>query len=180
MTEVYTVTLSIIGFLVTYPGLAAALNLLLPGPTGKAYERLAYTPVKSFVVGLFVGGLFLLPAGVLIGAGPGPVKAIGFLIGLVGGGLATIGAAGMARLLGERIAGLNQGDMPTLGQIVRGAVVYELACLVPAIGWFLFLPIVWFMLMGAAAFGLVGWGAKPRSAAPPPALGIKQAAYEGT
>ena len=49
MADVYIVVFSVIGILISFPGLAAALNLLLPRATEAAYMRLAYTPWKTFI-----------------------------------------------------------------------------------------------------------------------------------
>ena len=71
-------------------------------------------------------------------------------------GLATIGAGGMARLLGERI-GDHSSPHSEMHNLVRGSIVYLLACLTPIVGWFLFVPIVGIAIVGAATFGLLNW-----------------------
>ena len=74
----------------------------------------------------------------------------------IGLGIGSIGGAGMARLLGNRLAPIARPNS-TLTNLVRGAVVYEFACLVPFVGWFLFIPIAGITAVGAAAFALLGW-----------------------
>jgi hypothetical protein len=66
----------------------------------------------------------------------------------------------MCRLMGERIAGKEAG----LTHILKGAVMLELACFTPLVGWFLFTPLVMALNTGAAAFALIGWAPKPRPA----------------
>lgn len=46
--------------------------------------------------------------------------------------------------------------------ILRGAIVYELACLAPFVGWFIFAPLVGMTVLGAAVFALKGWMPKRR------------------
>jgi len=66
----------------------------------------------------------------------------------------------MARLLGERIRPLAKPNSDMMN-LLRGAIVYELACLVPFVGWFIFAPLVGITVLGAAVFALIGWMPKP-------------------
>jgi len=165
MTDVYIITLSIVGFLVTSPGLAAAINLFFPKMTGTAYLRIKQTPIKAFFAGLPVTLFFAFWVVVLISAA-GPLQGLAFALGTVWLGILTIGTSAMARLLGERLAGMISGGTE-LGNILRGAVIYELATLVPLVGWFLFTPIMSQVAVGAAMFGLVGWAPRPKATPTP-------------
>ncbi len=158
MTDVYIITLSIVGFLVTSPGLAAAINLFFPRITETAYLRIAQTPVKAFFAGLPVTLVLGVFAALLSSAG-GPLQGMAGIIALIWLGILTIGTSAMARLLGERLAGMLSGGTE-LGNILRGAVIYELAALVPLVGWFLFTPIMSQVAVGAALFGIVRWAPK--------------------
>jgi hypothetical protein len=163
MTDVYIVVFSIIGLLITYPGLAIALNLLMPRATEHAYRRLAITPFVSFGLGVVVTGFFLLWIPVLSEVKSGLIKAFAGMVLLGGLGIHATGSSALARLMGERIGTLTGTGAP-LKDLVRGAVIYELACLVPVVGWFLFLPIMTISIMGAASFGLVGWSPHDKNA----------------
>ena len=154
MTDVYIVVFTLIGILLSLPALLVALNLLLPNVTRHAAARLDHHPSQSFGVGLFVTSVFL--AFIIISANIafGPIRAMSFFATFIGMGLGTLGAAAMSRLLGERLTKLSH-PASELTNLVRGAVVYELACLFPLVGWFVFIPIVGVMVMGAAALGLL-------------------------
>lgn len=166
MADVYIVVFTVIGILISFPGLAAALNLLLPRATEAAYLRLAHTPGRTFVVGLPVTGLFSLFIIITANINFGPVKAMAFIAALIMMGFGALGAAGMARLMGERIDMISQNGKP-MRNLVLGAVFLELAALFPIIGWFLFLPIASVITIGAASFGLIGWAPKINQAAAP-------------
>lgn len=153
MADVYTVLFIVIGMLISLPGLLVALNLLLPGPAERIQERLAASPRRSFVVGVPLTAVLLLWSFVAAESGSGLLRGSAFLLGGLWMGLGTLGAAGLARLLGQRLAPLSR-DSTHLTDLVRGAVVYELACLFPLVGWFLFAPITGIMLVGAAAMSL--------------------------
>lgn len=165
MADVYTVTLVLIGMLLSLPGLLVALNLLLPTLTRRVQTRLAETPGRSFFFGLPITAVLIIFALLLWQAGFGPLKALGWLIALGGMGLGTLGASGLARLLGERLASLSD-PRSELTQLVRGAAVYEFACLFPLVGWFLFAPLVGITVIGAAAFALLGWLPRRTPSAP--------------
>jgi hypothetical protein len=164
MTDVYIITLLVIGFLVTSPGLAAAINLFFPKISEAAYLRVKLTPVKAF----FIGVMFTAFMGVWVAifvSMAGPFQAVGVGAGVIWLGVLTIGTSAMARLLGERLAGMIPNGTE-LGNILRGAVIYELAALMPLVGWLLFTPIMSQVAVGAALFGLVRWA--PKMKAPPP------------
>jgi hypothetical protein len=161
MTDVYIVVFTLIGILLSLPALLVALNLLLPKVATNAATRLEKTPGRSFVLGVPVTMAFLLWIAITSQVPFGPIRATAFLAGLAGMGLGTVGAAGMARLLGERLSPLS-GPSSSLTNLVRGALVYELACLFPIVGWFLFIPLAGVMVMGAAVFGILGWLPRPQ------------------
>jgi hypothetical protein len=156
MTDVYIVVFTLIGILLSLPALLVALNLLLPKVTTNAATRLAKTPGRSLVLGVPVTMAFILFIVIASQVPFGPIRATAFLAAIVGMGLGTLGAAGMARMLGERISPLS-GPASTLKNLIRGSVVYELACLFPLVGWFLFIPLAGVTVMGAAVFGILGW-----------------------
>ncbi|MEW5985578.1 MAG: hypothetical protein AB1791_02995 [Chloroflexota bacterium] len=160
MTDVYIVTLSLIGILISLPALLVALNLLLPTLTGHAYTRLARTPGRCFVLGLPVALGFIVWMAITTQARFGLLRSSAFLVAVLGMGLGTLGAAGLARLLGERI-GRQAATPSSISSLVRGALVYELACLVPGVGWLLFAPLAGITVLGAAVFAVLGWLPRP-------------------
>lgn len=166
MADVYIVVFSILGILITLPALFVTLNLMMPRVTTDISVRLEQTPGKSFVLGVPVAVAFLLWILITSQINFGPVQATAVMAAILGMGLGTIGAAGMARFIGKRLKPIsNQGS--DLRDLVWGAVIYELACLVPIVGWFLFLPLVSVTVMGAAVFGLLGWLPRPQTQPPP-------------
>jgi Na+/melibiose symporter-like transporter len=159
MADVYTVTFSLIGILLSLPALLVAINLLMPKVTQRVQTRLEQTPGRSFVLGVPVTAAFALWIAVTSQL-PGVGQAMAFIAAALFMGLGTIGGAGLARLLGDRIRPLARSNSE-LTSLVRGAVVYELAALVPIVGWFLFIPLAGIMAVGAAAFALVNWLPSP-------------------
>ncbi|MCL4262157.1 MAG: hypothetical protein KJ069_03040 [Anaerolineae bacterium] len=160
MADVYTVTFIIIGILLSVPALLVAFNLLMPQVTQRAYTRLDQTPVKSFFLGLPVTGFIVLYSLVAFQASAGLLQTTAFIVAIGGLGIGSIGGAGMARLLAARLTPLATPNSK-LTNLLRGAVLYEMACLVPFVGWFLFIPIAGITAIGAATFALLGWVPRP-------------------
>ncbi len=160
MVDVYIVVYSLLGILLCLPALLMALNLLMPGVTSRIETRLEQTPGKSFFLGIPVTAAFLLWIAITANVPIGVLRGTAFLAAFVGMGLGTLGAAGMSRLLSKRITALTKPSSEAVNWL-RGAVVYELSCLFPIVGWFLFAPIVGITVMGAAVFGLLGWLPRP-------------------
>ena len=131
----------------------------MPGVTQRVQTRLEQTPGRSFVLGVPMTAAFALFIAVTSQL-PAVGQAMAFIAAALFMGIGTIGGAGLSRLLGQRIRPLAQSNSE-LAHLVRGAVVYELAALVPIVGWFLFIPLAGIMAIGAAAFALVNWLPKP-------------------
>lgn len=160
MVDVYIVVYSLLGILICLPALLMGLNLLMPGITSRIETRLQQTPGKSFFLGIPVTAAFLLWIAITANVPLGIVRGTAFLAAFIGMGLGTLGAAGMSRLLAKRITPLTKPSSAAMNWL-RGAVVYELSCLFPIVGWFLFAPIVGITVVGAAVFGLLGWLPRP-------------------
>jgi hypothetical protein len=144
---------------IVFPGLLLAWSLLAPGMVERSRERISRTPWKSFFFGAF--GLLAagLPVGVLNALG-GPFQFFAYLGAFVVMAFASIGAAGFASLMGERLRG--QGVAATSpGALVRGAVALEFAVIFPIIGWFIVLPFVALISLGASGFALLRWLPRP-------------------
>ncbi len=156
MADVYTYTFILIGILLSLPALLVGLNMLLPNVTQRVQTRLAETPGRAFFLGVPVTAVFALFIAMTAEANVGILRGAAIATAVLYTGLGTIGAAGMSRLLADR---LSQAAAPNsqLTHLLRGAVVYEFACLFPIVGWFLFAPLVGVTVVGAATFALLKW-----------------------
>jgi hypothetical protein len=146
---------------VALPGLALTWGLLCPGVVARSRMRLERTPGRSFLLGL--AGLMIGTLLIGIGFAMGPVVGwfgIGLLLAI-----ASVGAAGLAGLMGERLRAEGVATS-SAGGLLRGAIALELAVVVPVIGWFVVLPLGTVVMLGSATFALLRW--QPRAAAPPP------------
>ncbi|MBI4674037.1 MAG: hypothetical protein HY741_20515 [Chloroflexi bacterium] len=153
--DITTIFATLFALGVVFPGLLLAWTLLLPALVERARERVTLTPWKSF----FLGALALLVAGVptaILNGRAGPLQFIGIVSVFVLLTIVSIGAAGVAALMGERLRG--QGvNATTPGALLRGAVALEFAMVFPLVGWFIVLPLVGTLSLGAATFALLRW-----------------------
>jgi hypothetical protein len=114
-------------------------------------------PARSFWIGLvnIIFALIVLFALVSLGNsinGPGgrifALIALIILVPLVIG--LMLGLAGVVKTVGERLL----PDKSALAQTVWGSVALAVACALPFAGWFILLPYVCFLAMGAFVLGL--------------------------
>jgi hypothetical protein len=140
---------------IVFPGMLLAWSLLFPGMVERSRERVARTPGKTLVFGLIVSFAASIPIGIL-NALAGPFQFVAYLGGFVWLTLATIGAAGIALMMGERLRG-HGVNATTPGGLLRGAIALEFAVVFPVIGWFIVFPIVLLASVGASVLALLHW-----------------------
>lgn len=147
----------------TYPGMLTTWRMLFPSLVERSCTRLAGSPWKSFAFGLVVAFGFAAPALVLIALPFGPAKLVGWSVFAAGLMIASLGASGLASLIGERLGQLSGPGRSEASAFIRGAVALELAAAFPIIGWFFFLPLSTLTAAGAGGFALLNW--MPRASA---------------
>jgi len=146
----------------TWAGTMMAVALLLPKQSKRASEALNGMPWMCGATGL--GLAMMLVIGFVLLNVPSPVVKFAGMVVLLGlGALLSLGGAGIALLMGERISELS-GARSSFTALVRGSVVYSLAVGFPFIGWFLFAPLSIVFALGAGVVAL--WPSR-QTAVPP-------------
>lgn len=154
MADVLSVTLIILGLLLTLPGLWLFERALMPATVERARRRLQAKPVATTLAGLLPAALFFVVSVVLLNQGGPALKFAGLLLFLGGFLVSGLGLAALATTVGERLPSPVDGDRPWRGQ-VRGSVCLELAFLLPLVGWFAVLPLSLCAGAGAACLALL-------------------------
>ncbi|MGH2620818.1 MAG: hypothetical protein ACRDHG_09665 [Anaerolineales bacterium] len=172
MADVYAVFGTLIGLGIAYPGMLTAWWLIFPRIVSRASERLEHTPWRCLAIG---GGL-ALPLGIsiaiLLAQPSGAIQFIGAALLFLFLASASLGASGLADLMGRRLTSKGGKGGSQLAGFIRGAVALELAAAFPGIGWFFVLPLGTVVAFGAAAFAVLGWTpARKTAPAIQPALG---------
>ena len=160
MADVFAVFGTLLALGIVLPGLLLTWRLLLPNIVTRAEQRLSQTPWKCFFTGIIFLVVYLIPVVILISLPLGIFKAIGTGAIFILVALTSLGAAGLAGLMGQRLQSLGL-ESTLVGATVRGAIAMELAAAFPVIGWFIFIPLTFIVSLGATIFALLGW--MPRS-----------------
>jgi hypothetical protein len=162
MGDVFAIFGGLLAIGIALPGLLLAWSLILPATVERARGRLEGAPWRCFWIGL--AGLLVsgLPLVVLFNVPAGPLQLIGWIGLFALLALASIGAAGLAALMGQRLRSVGlHASAP--GALLRGAIALELAAVFPLIGWFVVIPIATICVLGAALLAMIRRG--PRAAA---------------
>jgi hypothetical protein len=149
MGLVLSIVWIVIALIVSATSSMVWVALMLPNRVEQARERIEKKPLVSLFVGLGVGLLTIVVTGAMVQNGrPAPVQLAGWI--LAGPTLAgwVIGGAGFARIISGRLSAQLRGGSPFLA-LVGGALCTSLSGLLPIIGWFVFLPLVGFISIGA-------------------------------
>jgi len=141
---------------ISFPSMLTAWWLLFPSVVTRAQIRVEKTLSRTFWLGLVIVIVLAIPIVILLALPFGPAKFIGWILLAVSLALSSIGSAGIAAHLGERMK--QAGDnYSSLSAFVRAAVVLELAAFFPVIGWLFLWPILLITTFGATGFALLNW-----------------------
>lgn len=131
-----------------FMALILLLAAFLPRVRARSQQALLSSPWRAFFIGLanylFLGGIALVLLNIE------PLGWLGVLVTAGLSGITLLGLTGLVSLLGERLAGLQSGDISPLKRLIWGAITLELACLLPFIGWLLLAPVLLMLSFGAA------------------------------
>ncbi|MBM3496419.1 MAG: hypothetical protein FJX72_19180 [Armatimonadetes bacterium] len=162
LAQVQATVALVVALVVGWTGLMVAVALLFPARTRRAEAAIVQSPGRRFGLGLLGIGIATL-AGAFLAAPNGMAKLIGLAISTALLAAVTIGAAGLSRLLGQRVAEAS-GARSEFGALVRGSLLFSVAGLFPGIGWYLFGPTAAVLSMGG---GMVALWPEKRRATPP-------------
>lgn len=147
---------------IAFPAMLIAWWLLFPSLIGRAQARVEKTPMQAFWLGLVLVMAVAIPVVILLALPVGPAKLIGWILLAASFALSSIGSAGIAAHLGNRLT--LQSNVTALGGFIRGAVVLELAAFFPVIGWLFIWPVMLVMAFGATGFALLNWLPREKAA----------------
>lgn len=164
MADVFAVFGTLLALGIALPGLLLTWRLLMPKVVDRARQRLRRTPWRCFFVGLVALGVCLIPIIILFNLPWEGFPAMGLLGLFILLAITSLGATGLAELMGQRLQQLGLTASP-VGATVRGAVTMELAAVFPFVGWFIFVPLTTVVALGASIFAL--FGRAPRSTEEP-------------
>jgi len=161
MADVFAVFGTLLAVGIALPGMLLTWQLLWPKMVNRSQQRLEKTPWRSFFLGSAALAIYMIPVIALFNTPSEGGQGLGLIAIFALMAFASLGAAGLAEFLGQRLQALGV-NATGVGATVRGAVAMELAAVFPFIGWFFFIPIAFIASLGAAIFALLGWMPKDR------------------
>ena len=157
MTEILRLSFIIILLTIALSAFFLVIGALFANRAAKTQRVITAMPGRSFGVGLVNFVFFGVIALVLFSVAGNAGDFIRFiltvpalLITAILAIMLSFGLAGMSNLLGERIF----PDQPAWKQTIWGTVILSFACALPIVGWFLLLPYIGFVGIGAFILGL--------------------------
>lgn len=156
MADISAIFFILLILAVAFPAMLAAWWLMFPSLVARAQTRLEKSLPAAFWFGLVLVIASTVPILVLLALPFGPAKSLAWILLAALLALSTVGAAGIAAQLGERMKATGR-DLSPLGAFVRGAVVLELAVFFPVLGWLFLWPLALITAFGATGFALLNW-----------------------
>jgi hypothetical protein len=132
--SVLGITFSIIGFLLSWQGLWLICRAIWPERVKRAADRCRTHRVGSFFLGLPITLAVVLLALVIGKRGGTPGQIVAWIIAGIFLMYAGTGMSGFVTFIGERLGSPADAARPWRATI-RGGIAFELACLIPFIGW---------------------------------------------
>lgn len=161
MDQLLRVVIVFILLVLSLFGFFTVMNILFPKRVSKTRNMLQQTPGRSFWIGL-VNVLFLLPISLLLFSlgdiTTGPLKVIItvpalFLLAVLLG-LASFGLLSIVNMVGDQV----MPDQTLLKRTFWSTLLLSLACALPFVGWFLLLPYILIIGVGAVILGFIQKG----------------------
>jgi len=141
---------------IAFPAMLTAWWLLFPALITRAQTRIEKSIARSFWLGLVIIIALTIPIVILLALPFGPAKFVGWILIAASLALSSIGSAGIAAHLGERMKQTGN-SYTSLGAFIRGSVVLVLATFFPILGWLFLLPLALITAFGATGFALLNW-----------------------
>jgi hypothetical protein len=141
---------------IAFPSMLTVWWLLFPSIVARAQTRVEKTLARTFWLGLVIVIALTIPIVILLALPFGPAKFLGWILLAASLAVSSIGSAGLAAHLGERMKQTGNNYSP-LSAFLRGSIVLELAAFFPVLGWFFLWPLALSTAFGATGFALLNW-----------------------
>ena len=156
MSDIFRLILAIILLSLGLAAYFLVIQALFPQHVRKTVSNSQSMPARSFGIGLVNFVFFFVIAAVLLSVAEnagsfirGILTIPAFIILAFLTIALSLGLVGMSNLIGERLF----PDFSSWKQTLWGTVCLSLACALPFVGWFLLLPYVGFVGVGAVILG---------------------------
>lgn len=158
MNDIFRLFFIVILLTLSFTSYFLVIGALFTNRVTKTQNVINQTPGRSFGLGmvnfLFFGAIAFVLLSIAESTGPFikgllTIPALLILTFLIA--LSSIGLTGVVKVLSERIF----PDLTSWKQMLWGSAILCFACALPFVGWFLLIPCVMFMGIGATILGIV-------------------------
>lgn len=153
MADVLAVISGLIIVGLAFPSLLLLITINFPQLVERTAQQTETKPIRNIFTGAAISIGLLFTLGVFAKA-PGPIKLTALSILLTGFSIAMLGAAGLVSLLAKRYENFFNAPK-SLSSLAFSAIFLELAFVLPIVGWFVVLPISFFLMLGASSKALI-------------------------
>ncbi len=143
--------LVILGF--AFPSLLLIINLIFPHLVNASKQEISTKPIANIFQGLAIFSFCCFALAILINV-PGPGKLLALAVFLLMLTIAMIGVAGLVSYLAAKYQDFSKSNK-SVTNLFYSAFFLELAIVLPFIGWFVMLPITFFMSLTAGTKALI-------------------------
>ncbi|MDZ4860738.1 MAG: hypothetical protein SGI88_17320 [Candidatus Hydrogenedentes bacterium] len=148
MADVFKILFIILGTLITLVSYWLLFEALFKKMVKQASIEYEQHPLRATFVGLVSGAPLFGISLALLNSAAG-LKFVGVVLLSVVLLVGLVGSAGLARLVGARLASATDASFPWR-RVLRGGIVLSITFVLPIVGWFIVLP-----LTLASGFGAV-------------------------
>ena len=149
MADVYSVFGTLLALGIAFPGLLVAFWLFYPQQVDEAASIVGESLLRCLGSGALASLGVGLPVVVLTSIPSGVSNLLAGVLVIGSLGIATLGAAGIALVLGKRLSD-RSGEVSPARAFLLGAIAFEMAAAFPVLGWFGVVPVTLFASFGVA------------------------------
>jgi len=148
LADVFSFLFVILGFVIVYIGYWLMAAALFPRIVERSAAQLGRAPIKTTLL----GAVLFVPLVTICLRLPGSARVIGVGIALLLTLAALFGSAGLALRIGQGMPS-DLDERQPWRRVLRGGIVLSLTFVMPAVGWFVVMPLAY--LSGFGAFVLM-------------------------
>lgn len=157
MADVFKILFLVLGTIATVVCYWLLFEAVFPRVVEGARDRYERHPKRALLVGLLVTAPTLLLGAAFASAPAALAKFLGITLLLALLLVSLVGSAGLAELVGGRLASAVDAQWPWR-RVLRGGTVLAVTFVLPLAGWFVVLPVTLVSGVGAA---VLAWRSRP-------------------
>lgn len=149
IADIVAIIASLILIAFAFPALLFLITLTFPKLAERSKEQIETSPLSSMFLGLVIFVVLFFATVILFNI-PGPAKLLALIILLATLSVAMVGGTGLINQLANKYEAFSSSPK-SVANIFYSAFFLEFAVLLPLVGWFVVLPIIFCLMLGAGS-----------------------------